>query len=346
MQQLKFILFITIFIFNSCPLAIKAYADTPQSVIQGSVSATEKAPVNGDATTNDAASDAALTGSASTNGSNSTSFRLNRPLNNSISTDSVNTQASNVQSNVIQMEISKQELHMLGLHDVTLLIDKSGSMATTDCPSPKSNKWGKYLNLPLMMTIGTTPFLISRWRWCQLQTMRLADISNNYLEHGMTVVVFSSSFKVYKQVRFTDIASIFQANHPSGGTNTTDALVSQIRDYFERRLKFGSRVKPLIIAIITDGVPDNPFSLKRAIIEATWRMNNPNEISIAFLQIGGSFFGYHYLQELEYGLLEQGAKFDIVSVKTFSQLVREGLSRGLMDAIEENEKNNQPRPLP
>ncbi len=282
-----------------------------------------------------------LNGEANSNGLNgetdSSGLRLTPPITGNLSQSTLKAN-----DKILQVEVSKQELKMLGEHDVTLLIDKSGSMDTNDCPPPnKASKMSKYLSIPLMLTIGTNPFLITRWHWCQIQTMHFADLAQNYLDNGMTVVLFSSNFKVFDNVHFNDIETIFKVNHPGGGTNTTAALVSVIRHYFDARLT-NSNVKPLVIAIITDGVPDNPYSLKRAIIEATYHMRNPNEISIAILQIGGSFFGYNFLKELDYGLVAQGAKYDIVSVKTFGLLEKIGLARGFVDAIEDNQKANQP----
>ncbi len=302
--------------------SLSCSAKNNETVIQGNVSTTVTQPINGSADSND------------------DSLRLSRPNNLNAEDNASNLNTNSNNSGVLKIEVSKQELRMLGQHDVTLLIDKSGSMDTRDCPSPsKSGKFAQYLNIPLMLTIGTNPFEITRWHWCQIQTMHFADISKNYLDNGMTVVLFSSTYKVFQNVHFNDIETIFQVNKPSGGTNTTAALVSVIRHYFESRQN-NPDTKPIVIAIITDGVPDNPITLKEAIIEATFRMRNPNEISIAFLQIGGSFFGYNYLKELDFGLMAQGAKYDIVSVKTFGELTKIGLARGFIDAIEDNQKAN------
>ena len=93
-------------------------------------------------------------------------------------------------------------------------------------------------------------------------------------------------------------------------------------------------VKPLAIAIVTDGMPTNPMSLKRLIIETTHNMLNPHEIRITFLQIGTEREGFEQLNELDNYLVSEGARFDIVATKPFPEVVRAGLARSLVDAIE------------
>jgi hypothetical protein len=111
-----------------------------------------------------------------------------------------------------------------------------------------------------------------------------------------------------------------------------------LNEYFARRNDTGGHCKPLAIAIITDGMPDNPRSLRDLIVEATHAMRNPHEITITFLQIGTEREGYELLHDLDQNLLHEGAKYDIVSSKPFPDVVRDGLARSLVDAISSNGK--------
>ncbi len=44
--------------------------------------------------------------------------------------------------------------------------------------------------------------------------------------------------------------------------------------------------KPLAIAIVSDGDPNDEDKVAEVIKEATWQMRSPDQISITFLQVG------------------------------------------------------------
>ena len=115
------------------------------------------------------------------------------------------------------------------------------------------------------------------------------------------------------------------------------ALESQLTQYFERRNDLGPHTKPLLIAIITDGCPDNHYRLRDVIIDATRKMITPAEISISFLQIGNDAGGSKVLTELDNGLVDQKAKFDIVDVTPFTEMSKIGLAKALINEVRKTE---------
>ncbi len=177
---------------------------------------------------------------------------------------------------------------------------------------------------------------LSRWEFVQGQTMALAKQTEQVFPQGILLVLFSTGFRVFKNVDLHQIPQIFAMNRPGGSTQTADALAVPIRDYFERREASGGHVKPLAIAVITDGMPSNPRALRQLLIGTTRNMQNPHEISITFLQIGTEIEGVRELQELDNYLVNEGAKFDIVTTKLFPQVIQAGLARSLVDAISQN----------
>ena len=70
-------------------------------------------------------------------------------------------------------------------------------------------------------------------------------------------------------------------------------------------------------------------------------MQSPSEVSIVFLQIGNAFNGKHFLTDMDAHLVEKGAKFDIVSVRTFDSLAKLGLAQNLANAIVEVEQQGK-----
>jgi hypothetical protein len=232
--------------------------------------------------------------------------------------------------------ITALELKVLGQHDVALVVDRSSSMETPDCPAfnPGGGLWQRALIgfvAPGMMRMGGG--MLTRWQFVQQQTMALARQTQQVLPQGLTLVLFSGHYKIFPHVDLQQVPAIFSMNRPGGTTETAKAVASQVDDYFMRRDSSGGRVRPLAIAVITDGMPTNPGALRKLLIQTTMRMRNPHEISITFLQIGTERRGFELLEELDRGLVSEGARFDIVETKPFPQVVHEGLARALVDSI-------------
>ena len=213
-------------------------------------------------------------------------------------------------------QLSGTELANLGRHDIVLLIDKSSSMSEVDCLS-MDRRWG----------------MISRWDWCREQTTDLAQQAGSVLKRGISVVLFSGSTMIFPHVDVTQIPRIFVDNHPAGQTNEDKALGAILDDYFQRRASNHGKIAPLLVAIITDGRPTNEEKVRRKIIEATQNLQSPDEVKLTFLLIGQDPKGMQFIQEMDRGLVAQGAKFDIVSSRPFYQLVKTGLAAAMADSL-------------
>jgi uncharacterized protein YegL len=134
------------------------------------------------------------------------------------------------------------------------------------------------------------------------------------------------------------VEKIFQSQKPEGNTNLLEPLAIQLAHYIANP---GPSRRPLVIAIITDGRPAKEQEIEDAIVNTTKHMQNQSEVSIVFLQIGNAFNGKHFLNEMDEHLVEHGAKFDIVSVRTFDSLARLGLAQNLANAIVEVEQQGK-----
>ncbi|HEY9871404.1 MAG TPA: hypothetical protein V6D08_19760 [Candidatus Obscuribacterales bacterium] len=231
--------------------------------------------------------------------------------------------------------LNLRDLEVIGRRDVVILVDKSGSMTTQDCPSGLASRFASFLT-------GTGRYrgasFVSRWQWCQEQVYSLRQQVARALPGGLTLAFFDSKTRVFNNVDAEEIPSLFASNRPGGGTNMARALREQLADYFARRAAAGNSVKPLAVAIITDGLPDSASSLRAVIADATRKLHYPGEIAITFLQIGNETQGSSLLYELDNQLVAGGARYDIVDSKLFSELTRFGLARPLVDAITESER--------
>ena len=191
--------------------------------------------------------------------------------------------------------------------DYELIIDKSGSMGTTDIK-------GK-----------------SRWEVCKESTIAIVNKISSLDADGITVYVFSNSFKRYDNTTPDKVEQIFKENEPMGGTDLGGVLKDSLSKYFER--KTAGTAKPTTILVITDGEPNNKNHVVSEIISATNKIDADEELALSFIQIGNDAGASAFLKSLDDDLQAKGAKFDIVDTKTFDEVENIGITETLLSAI-------------
>lgn len=192
---------------------------------------------------------------------------------------------------------------MLEGRNYTIIIDKSGSMATRDQAGGKS-----------------------RWQAVQESTIAIASKCEELDPDGITVYTFANRFKRYDNVNSAKVEQIFKENEPIGGTN----LVAVLQDALNHHFQGG---KPETILVITDGEPDDRKSVFETIIQATKKLNTDEDLGISFIQIGTDPQATQFLKALDDQLQGVGAKFDIVDTVTFQDMEDMTLQEVLMSAI-------------
>jgi uncharacterized protein with von Willebrand factor type A (vWA) domain len=199
---------------------------------------------------------------------------------------------------------------MLENRDYTLIIDKSGSMATPD------QKGGR-----------------SRWLAAQESTLALASKCEQFDPDGITVYVFSGKFKRYENVTTSKVAQIFRENDPSGTTDLAGVLKHATDDYFQRKDSAQTKPNGETILIVTDGEPDDRKAVMKVIIEASRRMDRDEELALSFIQVGTDPQATRFLKVLDDELQGAGAKFDICDTITMDDMEDLSLSEVLLNAI-------------
>jgi hypothetical protein len=203
-------------------------------------------------------------------------------------------------------------VRLLADYQIELIVDRSLSMRRRDCPGG-----------------------LSRWEWCGVQAEDLARAIAPFLPNGLTIIPFANRYDVYAGASAQNIADLFEHPNFEYGTRLAEPLSDRLNNFFAQR-----RVdqKPLLIAVITDGVPfppPEPEMVRRELIHSTHKMNGPNEVTVVFFQIGGhDRFGRDYLDELGNNLTHEGARYDYVHTIPFNQLVAVGLSQALVQTIQ------------
>lgn len=199
---------------------------------------------------------------------------------------------------------------MLENRDYTLIIDKSGSMATQD------QKGGR-----------------TRWFAAQESTLALASKCEQFDPDGITIYVFSGKFKRYENVTSSIVGQIFRENDPSGTTDLASVLKHATDDYLQRKAASQTKPNGETILVITDGEPDDRKAVMRVIIEASRRIDRDEELAISFIQVGTDPQATRFLKVLDDELQSAGAKFDICDTITMEDMEDLSLSEVLLNAI-------------
>lgn len=197
-------------------------------------------------------------------------------------------------------------------HDVVLILDKSGSMSARDCQG------------------------LSRWDWVGKQSNKLAQAAQE-ASSELTLILFSSDFRVFEHVNPATLPNVFRQVGPGGGTVLGGPLDIAFKHYFNSRAA-NPNVKPLIIVIITDGLPSDFFEVRQRIVEAANATVRDGEISITIMLIGMRS-GAGLMEELDSGL---NTRRDIVNLVEFDRVLNQGVKSALSDALSGRQMKNVP----
>lgn len=195
--------------------------------------------------------------------------------------------------------------------DLELIVDESKSMLRTDCPGG-----------------------VSRWDWCAEQLSDLSRQLSPYVQRGFTLTTFSSDYQVLKNATADDVTARFDKHPSADGTRLSLPLNGRFKQLLENRT---ADSRPILLVIITDGMPhprSEPSQVIDALIDATKRIKDDKELTVAVLQIGHeSEEGKAFVKEIDDDLVKRGARYDIVRSVPFEALERVGLVNTLVGLV-------------
>jgi von Willebrand factor type A domain len=206
--------------------------------------------------------------------------------------------------------IAKTPMANIQNRDYTLILDKSGSMSTTD-------QGGK-----------------SRWDHVQESTLAIARKCEQLDPNGITLYTFSSRFRRYDNVTASRVNQVFQENDPLGSTNLAAVLQDATNNYFQRKASGQTTIGETLL-VVTDGEPDDRRAVIDVIIRATEKMESDAELAISFIQVGDDPSATTFLKALDDQLEGVGAKFDICDTITIDDMGDLSLAEVLMSAIDD-----------
>jgi hypothetical protein len=193
-------------------------------------------------------------------------------------------------------------------YDIVMLIDQSGSMADDISASG-----------------------LSKWDWCRDQLTTFASQSLANTGKHFTIVTFNGDYHVRRDCDPEEVQQTFVSNRPGGGTDMSTPLDYMLNDYMS-----AAHANPLLVVVLTDGVPAAPHLVQKCIVDITKRMSSPDQIKIVFFEIGYDQEGQALISLLDDRLQGQGALYDIVDSNTFTQLQKVGLKQALYESFNRN----------
>ncbi len=192
-------------------------------------------------------------------------------------------------------------------YDFVFAQDSSGSMSRAD-------------------TNGKT-----RWANSQETGYAIAAKMSELDSDGIDVIRFGGTVELFEGVTPAKVDEIY-AKDPQGGT-PLHLAIRQARTLHESRRAKGGDKKGTILAVVTDGVPDDQAAVEKEIIALSNSLTTDDDFGITFLQVGNDVEATKYLKGLDDSLQGKGAKFDIVDTKTFDELNGLSLTDALIAAL-------------
>lgn len=172
------------------------------------------------------------------------------------------------------------DLAALGVTDVMLFIDDSGSMNFDEQWNTSTEKTD---DLKLILS-------------------RVVDIASMFDDDGLCLRFFNSNKEFDNITNEQEALNALAKVHFNGGTPVGRSLVTKILEPFVyAKAKTNKFTKPLMIYIITDGVPDNKQELKDNIRRCKEWLSQTSygksAVNIMFAQVGNSPSAAKYLKD-------------------------------------------------
>lgn len=186
---------------------------------------------------------------------------------------------------------------------------------------------------------SSPPGFETRWDTAHDAILALARKCEELDPDGITVYISSKHllppFKRYRQVTSNQLPQVFDANYPPTALNLLDGLQSALDDYFDRKAAGKTKPNGEIIIVLIDGEPVDRMAVAHAIVEATHKLDQPQELGIGFAQVGEDIIAKGFLAALDENLRSTaGAKFDIVKTKVLETIEPLTLTEFLLDIFE------------
>ncbi|BGP16432.1 hypothetical protein JCM10213v2_004434 [Rhodosporidiobolus nylandii] len=178
----------------------------------------------------------------------------------------------------------------------------------------------------LCILVDDSPSMVDYWGETREALMGVVGACARYDRDGIDLWFLNNEDRKLENVTQPEVvAQAFDSIQPFGSTPTGVIMDELLRDYVERcedGKATKTRVKPLLLLVLTDGRADDPDMVKDIIVEFAQRLDDirapPYQLGLQFIQIGDDADAAAFLQELDDDLKPQLGVRDMVDTTPYS----------------------------
>ena len=158
---------------------------------------------------------------------------------------------------------------------------------------------------------------VGRWESAKDIALAVANFAGQVDTDGIDIITFGATVEAYPKSNADKITEIFNKG-PNGSTPLAQALekANEIRKLSNKKS---------FTVVVTDGAPDDEAAVAKLITEVSNSLNQDNDCTFLFIQIGDDAGATKFLVGLDDSL--KGAKFDIVDRKTVAEFNELGFEK-------------------
>lgn len=183
------------------------------------------------------------------------------------------------------------------------------------------------------------PALTESWRAAQTAIYRLVKACDVLDKDGIALYMPQAdaagrpNFCCHMGVTGQQLPERLKRHLPPEQIPVARVLRQALADYQHRKQAGQTKPNGEIILALFDGEPKEQLDIVRAIVEATHRIDSPQELGIGLLQIGENSIAEGFFSLLEEDLKLAGARHDIVKFRKVKTLNLDGLADFLATVI-------------
>ncbi|GAA5917041.1 hypothetical protein JCM5296_001824 [Sporobolomyces johnsonii] len=178
----------------------------------------------------------------------------------------------------------------------------------------------------LCILVDDSPSMVAHWEETRTALMGVVEKCLSYDSDGIDLHFMNGGdeFRLQNVTSSNVVASTFDKVQPFGSTPTGVVMDEILRDYVEKvedARAARTKVKPLLLLVLTDGRADDPDMVKDILVEFAARLDEvrapPYQLGIQFVQIGDDPEAAAFLKELDDDLKPQLGVRDMVDTTPF-----------------------------
>lgn len=150
----------------------------------------------------------------------------------------------------------------------------------------------------------------NRWEQAKSIALSVANFAGQVDTNGIDIITFGATVNAYENATADKIAEIFNTEKPNGSTPLNEAIV------LANQVRLKSNKKAFTV-VVTDGAPDDEAAVAKTLTDIANSINQNNDSSFLFIQIGDDAGATQFLTRLDDNL--KGGKFDIVDRRTIEE---------------------------